>query len=113
MKKVIFVSGPYSADTKLGILHNIVNALTVAEKLWQKGWVAICPHGNTFLMEGEYKTYIKGNCELIRRSDALLMTKNWRKSKGAVAEHNFAKLIGKDIYYDIKDVPSIEEDRSI
>ena len=108
MKRVIFVSGPYSADSNLEILSNIIKAVKVANELWRKGWVVICPHGNTFMMEGDYQMFIDGNLELIDRSDAVFMMQGWARSKGAVREHNYAKYVArKEVYYYISDVPNL------
>jgi len=107
--KVIFVSGPYSADSTLKEMKNVIDALMAAEKLWEKGWAVICPHGNSMLMNGEWEMFIRGCMELVKRSDAMVMIGDWKQSKGAMIEYNVARKLGIPIYYSVEDVPYAEK----
>jgi len=87
--KVIFVAGPRRARTIFGLIYNIWKARRVAKRLWEDGWVVICPHLNTAtLKDGE--RYFRGYCEIVKRSDALYLLKGWQSSEGSCVEYRVA-----------------------
>jgi hypothetical protein len=91
---VIYVAGPYRAATPWRIQQNIRAAQEVALAIWKLGAVALCPHANTALFDGEApdEIWLQGDLELLRRCDALLAMPSVLASKGAMAECKFAKL---------------------
>jgi hypothetical protein len=64
--KVIYIADPYRADTERGIIENIRAAEAVAIKVWEAGYVALCPHMNTRLFGGILpdEVWLKGALEL-------------------------------------------------
>ena len=100
-KQVIFVAGKYRAETEYKLEQNIRLAEDAAIKLWQQGWVVICPHKNSAHFGGlcPDSVWLEGDMELLRRSDAIYMLQNWRESEGARSEHDEAVKIGKPIIY--------------
>jgi hypothetical protein len=101
--KVIFVSGPYRADTKAGIAQNIKAAREAAKELWRQGWAVFCPHMNTahFWNVVPDADYLAGDLEILSRCDAIYMLRNWRDSSGAIAEHDAAVDWGLEIIYQV------------
>ena len=109
--KVIYVAGPYRADSHYGIQINIAAAAETAIRCWKKGWVAICSHLNV----AHFYTYFDdrfgeaqimgGDLELLSRCDAIVMIPGWEQSEGAKMEHDEAKKLGKQIFYGHDDVP--------
>lgn len=100
---LIYVSGPYSADTEPGITKNIEQAAVIAGELWEMGHGVICPHTNTagvFFKDcaATYDQYIQGDLVMIARCDALVMTPDWEKSKGARIEWAYANSLGIPVY---------------
>jgi hypothetical protein len=89
---VIYIAGPYRAPTPWQILQNIRAAQAVALQVWKLGAVAICPHANTALFDGEADDaiWLDGDLELLRRSDAVVLVPGWERSTGAKAEQAFA-----------------------
>jgi hypothetical protein len=89
---VIYIAGPYRAATPWGILRNIRAAQEVALQVWKLGAVALCPHANTALFDGEAPDdlWLDGDLELLRRSDAIVMVHGWHRSTGACAERIYA-----------------------
>lgn len=100
--KVIFISGPYRNRAEWGLVENIRKAESAAIKLWQQGWVVLCPHKNTAHFGGLCKdrVWLDGDIELLKRCDAIFMLKNWEQSKGATRELEIAKQLNKDILYE-------------
>lgn len=91
--QLCYIAGPYRSNTLYGTLENIRAAEKVALKYWNLGYAVICPHKNTSFFDGALQlpnsTWLKGDLEMLKRCDAIVMMKNWRKSKGAMVEHNF------------------------
>ena len=89
---VIYIAGAYRAPTPWQILKNIRAAQEVALVVWRLGAVAICPHANTALFDGEADdaVWLQGDMELLRRSDAVVLVQGWERSTGAIAERTVA-----------------------
>ena len=91
--KVVYVAGPYRADTELGVHQNIQAAERVALEVWKLGAVCLCPQKNTAYFGGVLpdSVWLEGDLELVRRSDAVLMIPGWEDSEGAKSEKVFAE----------------------
>lgn len=98
--KVIYIAGPYRASTERGIIENIRKAEAVAIKVWQAGHVALCPHMNTRLFGGlcPDEVWLKGDLELLRRCDGMVLVSGWECSQGVLAEIRLAEKIGISVY---------------
>lgn len=106
-KKLIYVAGPYTDDDFDVVKENVRIAALVSQELWRNGFVAICPHLNTYEFDvgkNPHTTFLVGDFEIIKRCDAVLMLPGWEESMGAYAEHIFAKWLGKPVVYmEVKD----------
>ena len=109
--KVIYVAGPYVADSFHDIQINIATASKTALKCWRKGWAVICPHANTAYFhtyfDDDYSApqIMNHDLELLRRCDAIVMLPGWENSKGSRVEHELAKELGKQVFYGHDAVP--------
>jgi len=101
---VIYIAGPYRADTFNGIWDNIREAEKVAIKIWQSGDYALCPHLNTQLFDdvAAPEVFLAGGLELLRRCDKVYMMKKWRQSEGAIKEHDLAIELGLELVYEVE-----------
>lgn len=101
-KWLVYVSGAYRAPSINGIYQNIHRARAAALKIWARGDVALCPHLNSFLMDGEFpdQVWLDGDLELVKRCDAMHMLVGWEQSEGATAEHALALELGLPITYE-------------
>lgn len=96
--KVVFVSGKYRGD----IAKNIEHAKQAAIRLWQQGYVVICPHMNTAFFDGlcPDEVWLAGDIEIMKRCDAVFFLDNWQDSEGARAEMAIAQDLGLEILYE-------------
>ena len=95
---VIYIAGPYRAPTPWQVLANVRAAQEAALLVWKMGAVALCPHSNTGLFDGECPddVWLAGDQEL----RAVLMVGKWQYSHGAGAEYKLAEGLGLPIFYD-------------
>lgn len=100
--KVAYIIGPYRDKNIYKMVQNIRKAEKVALKYWEKGYAVICPHKNTALFDGflEDEVWLKGDRELIKRSDVVVVMKKWMESKGSIIELSLAKRLNKKVIYE-------------
>lgn len=104
MNKIIYISGSYRSKWGvIGVIINIWKARRVAVRLWKEGWIVICPHTNSILMPEKGIDFIQGDCEIVRRSDAIYMMKGFRNSRGAMTEYGVALHHKKEIIFEVKE----------
>jgi len=104
--KVLYIAGPYRADTIYEISMNIQEARSVAACMSRLGAVVICPHTMTGFMDGAISSdpkldaehWVKGGCELVRRCDGVFLLENWQKSAGTREEIAAANEAGIPIF---------------
>lgn len=97
---IVYLAGPYRADTPRGIVENIQRAEKVALELWAAGYPTICPHKNTALFDGGApdEVWLSGDLEILRRCDVLVLLPGWHESSGSVEEKILAKSLGIPVY---------------
>ena len=103
--EIIYVAGPYRCPIKKGIQHNIDRALVAAQRLWNLGYVAFCPHSNSAHFTGEDWWYLRGYLEVLSRCDAIYVLKGSQNSEGTQAEIAAAKRLGLPIYREGENEP--------
>ncbi len=108
---IIYISGKYTGKTLEETNENIEYAKKVAIYLWDRGYVALCPHTNSPHAESEcsatYDDYLNGDLELLSRCDAIVMLSNWNFSNGAKVELEFAKANNIPIFYYPDNMPTL------
>lgn len=103
---VIYVAGPFRGPNSWEIEENIRRAERLALEVWRIGMACICPHTNTRFYQGAAPDHVwlDGDLELLLRCDAILMTPDWERSKGASAERDFVLQHGKPVYYSLAEL---------
>jgi nucleoside 2-deoxyribosyltransferase len=111
---VVYVAGPFRSmnsngkSNAWGVQCNVMKAMALALEVWKRGAVALCPHSNTMFFQDadgcEDSVWLEGDLELLRRSDAILMTDNFERSSGARAELKFALDHGIPALYSVADL---------
>lgn len=98
--QIVYVAGPYRAETAEMRARNIRLAGGVAIMLWSEGFAALCPHRNSANMDGAVpdEEFLEGSLEMLRRCDAVLMMPGWEKSEGSVAERDTATLMNIPVF---------------
>ncbi len=104
--RVIYICGPFRGAHHWAIAENIRRAETLALEVWRSGAVALCPHLNTQHFQDTLPdaVWLKGDLELLRRCDGILMTPDWERSSGARAEHELAQALGIPVYYSVEEL---------
>lgn len=90
--KTIYIAG------KINGLKNYREIFKKAEdELITKGYAVMNP---AVLGEGfPYETYMPICLDMLEACDEVYMLSNWKDSKGALLEHDYAKVQGKKIIY--------------
>lgn len=92
--KVVYIAGPFRGPNAWEVERNIRRAEEQALEVWRMGAAVICPHTNTRFFDGAAPddVWLKGDLEILKRCDAVLLTWDWAKSQGATAEKHYAEL---------------------
>lgn len=100
---VVYIAGPFRGPSAWDVESNIRRAETLALEVWRLGAAAICPHTNTRFFQGAApdEVWLKGDLEILRRCDAVLMTPDWEKSSGAQAERDDAEEHGISVFHSL------------
>lgn len=98
--KLAYVAGPYRAASEWRVKQNIEAAERVAVMLWKLGFAVICPHKNTAFFGGILPddVWLKGDLEIMRRCDLVVLVPGWETSAGARGEAEQAKRYGIPVY---------------
>ena len=117
----IYVAGPYTPKSKnphvaiQEVAQNVHKAITVALKLISKGHYPFVPHLSHYIHTnpmcktdlGQEFYYRYDNTFLEYWAEALFFI---APSKGANAELELAKKLGLKIFYNLDEVPEVDED---
>lgn len=97
---VIYIAGPFRGPSAWAIEQNIRAAEELALEVWRLGAVALCPHCHTRFFQGAAPddVWLKGDIEMLRRCDAVMLTSNWEQSSGARMEVEIAKSISLPVF---------------
>jgi len=109
--KVAYVAGPYRAETEYELVSNIRVAEKAAVALWQMGYAVICPHMNSAHMGGvcQDKVFLRGDLEILRRCDLIVLVDGWESSAGARDEYIQADLISMPKFEYPRDAEKLTE----
>jgi hypothetical protein len=110
----IYISGPYTSNSDAQTLQNVMKAIDVALIVRKKGHYPYIPHLTHFVdlrarekgLQLKREDYMEWGNAWLEVCDALLFL---GESKGAKEELEYAKKLGKIIYYGLDEVPIIHE----
>lgn len=98
-KKKIYIAGPY---TKGDVAINVKNAIDVADRLMDAGFLVYLPHLTHFwhlVSPHSYECWLELDIAFLRHCDALFRIEG--ESAGADKEEDIATKIGIPIFNDI------------
>lgn len=89
---VIYVAGPFRGANDWERHQNINRTEETAFNVWEAGAAALCPHNNTRHFDGALPDdiWLKGDLELLKRCDGMILSPGWARSQGVAAEIQFA-----------------------
>lgn len=106
--EILFVAGAYMNSDPKEIECNIQLAEKYSIELWNLGYKVFCPHLNTAHFEvkanADEKTYKEFDMRMLQSCDAIFALPNWEESKGAKAEIEEAKRLGKRVFYSLDEL---------
>lgn len=104
----IYVAGLYSKNEDGTIANpgqvqaNIKKAKVVAQKVWELGHAALCPHANTEFLDGNpnvgWDRLISGDLALMANCDAMVLLPGWEGGRGTWIERTVAVAQGKKVF---------------
>jgi len=111
---LIYIAGPYSAETPEDVLRNVNLAIDAWLHLYSNGWTPICPHLSHFIHERNnathcidfitYEKWLEYDEKLLAMCDSVALLS---RSSGADKEVAFAQEHGIIVYFELSDVPSL------
>jgi indole-3-glycerol phosphate synthase len=106
--KLVYIAGKFRGKDSWEMECNIRAAEALALEVWRLGAACICPHTNTRFFQGAAPddVWLKGDLEILKRCDAVLLVDNWMKSEGAQAEVRFADKHGIPVFLCVCDLES-------
>ena len=105
---IVFIVGPYRADSAWKIEQNVRRAESVALEVWKAGHVAVCAHAMTRYYQDELPddVWLSGIRRIMARCDAILCVSGWLNSEGSVLEVAVAREHGMPIYFGAGQLPA-------
>jgi len=101
--KVLYIAGPFSADTAWLTENNVRRAEELALKVCALGnVVALCPHTMYRYFHGmeTAQYWYDATLELARRCDGVILLKDWGLSKGAINEYEEANRMNLSVFHE-------------
>lgn len=98
--KIIYVAGPFRADTPWHVEENIRMAERTALRIALAGHIPLCPHTMYRYFDGSApdEFWLEGTQELLRRCDGIVMSPGWPQSSGSKGELELAKTLDMHIF---------------
>lgn len=98
-----YLAHPYASAFPDINAFNLIDAGNIALKIMKKylNLTIISPLHNYSFLEGNYEKeteILKYDFRLLSRCDILILSGNWRNSKGCMSEYGYAKAKGIRIY---------------
>ncbi|MHA1286577.1 MAG: DUF7768 domain-containing protein [Candidatus Thorarchaeota archaeon] len=107
--KVIYIAGPFRADTTWEIECNVRRAEELGLCVASLGAMPLIPHANTRFFHGliDDRFWLDGTQELLKRCDAVIMMKDWQCSTGSKGEKELAENLNIPIFYESETVSAL------
>jgi len=108
----IYVASPYSGRSEKERYQNTTRAIDIGLALWKKGHYPYIPHLTHFVdsrakekdIVMKWEDYIEWDSVWLEACDAILFLDH---SKGTEIELEWAKKMGKTIFFSIESIPTV------
>ena len=109
--RVVYVAGPITAATCWLEELNVRRAEAVALELWKSGYAAICVHaaGRFYAGEATKETWLRGDLEILRRCDVVVVCDGWEGSPGTLGEIAEAQRNAIPVFYSVAALKTSDE----
>lgn len=105
--KRVYVAGRYNGDSAADMLRNIGTGVLTCKTLIAQGVAPFCPWLDCLyaiqigvpLMDEDFQAV---TLEWLKASDAVLMLKDWERSKGARREKDEAQRLGIPVFFSMQ-----------
>lgn len=106
MMKVVYIAGPFRADSAWQIENNVRRAEELSYHVWAAGAAAFCPHTNTRYFHGSLPddAFIQGTLAMLGKCDAMLVVPDYLHSEGTKGEIEFAQLNHIPVFYGLDEL---------
>lgn len=100
---LIYIAGPFRGPTPLAVRRNVEAARDLGLRVAEAGGYPVIPHTMTSefdkLITDEF--WLQGTMELLRRCDAIMLSRRWQVSTGAKAEYAEAVRLTLPVMYEV------------
>lgn len=98
---LVYVVGPFSAETPHETFRNVIRAQLVGAELARGGCMPVIPHsiGAPYVGIATPEFWYQGTLELMSRCDAVVAVEGWPKSKGSRSELEVAGQLDIPVFY--------------
>ena len=104
---LVYVAGPYRAQTEHEVWDHIMEARAVGIEINRLGGFAIVPHLLGLLMGGvlaDPLQWLRYDLTLLSKLNAAFFMPSWKDSEGARVERRFCQVSGLPIYDDLAEL---------
>ncbi len=109
----IYVAGPYTGSTIAEVEANVQRAIDAGIHIWKKGHFPVIPHllhwvdlrANELGVPMGWNDYMLWDAPWLDHCDALYLV---AESRGALIELERASEEGKQIFYSLEEIPTVE-----
>lgn len=100
MSRLVYVGGPYRAETEFGVLKNIERARDLGVEVLKLGAYPFVPHSNSAFLGGVVpdEVFLAAGLAMLERCDAVVLVDPWHGSQGTIAEINHAHDCGIPVF---------------
>lgn len=104
--KLIFIAGPFSADTKEKVEQNILTTEQLGFKVAELGMAPIVPNsmGRSWRGIPSYETWINTTKFILSQCSVVLIAPNWENSNGTKKEIEYAEQLNIPVFYSIAEL---------
>ena len=110
-RPIVYVAGPFRADSAWGSEQNIRRAEELALRVWEMGAAALCPHTNTRFFTGALpdSVWLDGDLDLLAVCGAVVLGSGWKSSSGTAAEIARAQQLGIPVFDSVDEFGALRE----